>query len=83
MHSVRASTWGTRSLWYRESFRGTGFASKPNRKSEERNRGPMAEILLAVRALTGDECCCASWAQAWRGGIMANGVHHDDHKSRL
>jgi hypothetical protein len=73
MHFVRASTWGMRSLRYRENFRGTRASSKPNRRRVESRRDLMATNLLVTWALAGTECCGASWAQAWRGGQLRAG----------
>lgn len=50
MHFVLASTWGMRSLRYREISRGTEASDKPNRTSFERVGAPLLVFLLVTWA---------------------------------
>jgi hypothetical protein len=59
MHFVLASTWGTRSLRYRENSRGTEASGKPNRTSFECVRAPLLGFLLVTWARAGRMMQCA------------------------
>jgi len=59
MHFVRDSTWGMRSLRYREISRGTEASGKPNRTSFECAGAPLSGFLLVTWARAGRMMRCA------------------------